>query len=107
MRFGNARKEATEIERDGPACSPGGNVPRFVVPIAPSGVDFSCCFSTTISDTVGRTSKLPLLETIHCNVHVQEDIDPIRNKNPIMYRNEALVLELLEFAEETWARGKS
>jgi hypothetical protein len=56
---------------------------------------------------MGRTSKFPLLETIHCNVHVQEDIYPVRNKNPIMYRNQALVLELLELAEETWARGQS
>lgn len=80
----------TEAEKDDPAWSPRGSVPRLVVPIAPSGVDVSCCSSTTMSDTMGRTSKFPLLETIHCYVQVQEDIDPVRNKDPIMYRDQAL-----------------
>lgn len=78
---------------------------------------------------MGRTSKFPLLETIHCYVQVQEDIDPVRNKDPIVYRDQALscvelrravarceyrlgllaylLLEVGELAEETWARGQS
>lgn len=39
---------------------------------------------------MGRTSKLLLLETIHCHVHVQEDIDPVRNKDSVVYRGQAL-----------------
>lgn len=54
-----------------------------------------------------RTSEFPLLETIHCNVQVQEDIDPVRNKDPVMHRGQALFLELPELAEETWAGGQS
>lgn len=33
-----------------------------------------------------RTSKLLLFETIHCHVHVQEDVDPVRNKDSVVYR---------------------
>lgn len=60
-----------------------------------------------MSETMGRTSKFLLLETIHCNVKVQEDVDPVRNKDPIMYRGQALFLELLELAEEARARKQS
>ena len=56
--------------------------------------------------TMGRTSKFPLLETIHYHVHVQEDIDSVRNKDPIMDGGQALALELLKLAEEAWARGQ-
>lgn len=97
----------TEAENDIPAWSPGGSVPRLVVPIAASGVDVSCCSSTTMSETMRRTSKFPLLETIHRYVHVQEDIDPVRNKDSIMYRDQSLFVELAELAEKTWARGQS
>jgi hypothetical protein len=107
LRFGNACNEVTEAEKDNPGMESWGSVPRLVVPIAASGVDVSCCSSTTMSETMGRTSKFPLLETIHCHVQVQENIDPVRNKDPIMYRGQALFLELLELAEETWARGQS
>lgn len=107
MRFGNACNEVTEAEKDNPAWSPGGSVPRLVVPIAASGVDVSCCSSTTMSETMGRTSKFPLLETIHCHVHVQEDIDPVRDKDPIMYRNQALTIQFAKLSEKTWARGQS
>lgn len=55
---------------------------------------------------MGRTSKFLLLETIHCDVQVQENIDPIRNKDPIMYRSQVL-LKLLELGKETWARRQS
>jgi hypothetical protein len=56
---------------------------------------------------MGQTSKFLFLETIHCHVEVQEDIDPVRDKDPIMYRGQALCLELLQLAEKTWARGQS
>ncbi len=56
---------------------------------------------------MGRTSKFPLLEAIHCHVQIQKNVDPVRNKDPIMHRGQALFLELLELAEETWARGQS
>lgn len=60
-----------------------------------------------MSETTKRTPEFPLLETIHCNVQVQEDIDPVRNKDPVMHRGQALFLELPELAEETWAGGQS
>lgn len=60
-----------------------------------------------MSEAMRRTSKFPLLETIYCYVQVQEDIDPVRNKDPIMYRGQALFLELAQLAEENWARGQS
>ena len=58
-----------------------------------------------MSDTMGRTSKFPLLETIDDHVHVQEDIDPVRNKDPIMYRAQALLLQFAQLAEEARAKG--
>lgn len=39
---------------------------------------------------MGRTSELLLLETIDCHVHVQEDIDPVRNKDSVVHRSQAL-----------------
>lgn len=39
---------------------------------------------------MGQTSKLLLLKTIHCHVHVQKDIDPVRNKDSVVYRGETL-----------------
>lgn len=97
----------TETEKDNPAWIPGGSVPRLVVPMAASGVDVRCCSSTTMSETMGRTSKFLLLETIHCHVQVQENIDPVRNKYPIVYRGQALFLQLGELGEESWARRQS
>jgi hypothetical protein len=37
-----------------------------------------------------RTSELLLFETIYCHVHVQQDIDPVRNKDSVVYRSQAL-----------------
>lgn len=93
----------TDAERNEAARSPEGRVPRFVVPIAASGVVVNCVYS---SKAIERTSEFLLLETVHCNVQVQEDIDPIRNKDPVMYCAQAL-LELLELAEETRASEQS
>ncbi len=92
--------------KDNWAWSPGGSVPRLVVPTAESKTDVSGCSSPTMWETMGRTSEFHLLETIHYHVHVQEDIDPVRDKDPIMYFAQPLGLELLELLEETWATGQ-
>lgn len=82
-------KGAKAAERNNPARSSEGTLPRFVVPIAASEVFISCFVRESI-ETIGRTSELHLLETIHCHVHVQEDIDPVRNKDTVVYRGQAL-----------------
>jgi hypothetical protein len=106
LEFGNAGNEVTKAEKDNTAWGPGGSIPRLVVPIAASGVDFSWYFSTAMSKTTRQTSKFFLLEAIHCDVQVQENIDPVRNKDSIMYRSQ-VSLERLELAEETRARRQS
>lgn len=60
-----------------------------------------------MSEAMGQTSKFLLLKTIHCDVKVQEDTDPVRNQDPVMYRGQAIFLELVELTEEARAKGQS